>query len=153
MSILDIHNWIAWTILTMSLITSRGRQVSIPQEAYGLVSDPALRFHQKHLNLCFEDERRSYRVGTTWGWVINDLIFIFGWTNPLKQDRERYNANILLINGVDPYAVTKEDYAALPQIQYFHVDIIQTEKCSLIFVNTHNKCVWCDVMWELCKLS
>jgi len=23
------------------------------------------------------------RVGTAWGWVINDLIFIFGWTNPL----------------------------------------------------------------------
>jgi len=32
-------------------------------------SDPALRFHQKYLNLCSEDERRSYRVGTTWGWV------------------------------------------------------------------------------------
>jgi len=43
----------------MSLITFQGRQVSIPQEAYGLVcrSDPALRFHQKH------------GVGTTWGWV------------------------------------------------------------------------------------
>jgi len=45
----------------MSLITFRGQQVSIPQEAYGLVcrSDPALRFHQKYLNLCSEDERRS----------------------------------------------------------------------------------------------
>jgi len=49
MSILHIHNLIAWTILTMYLITSRGRQVSIPQEAYGLVSDPALRFHQNIL--------------------------------------------------------------------------------------------------------
>jgi len=41
----------------MSLITFRGRQVSIPQEAYGLVwrSDPALRFHQKYLNLCSKD--------------------------------------------------------------------------------------------------
>jgi len=38
----------------MSLITFRGQQVSIPQEAYGLVcrSDPAQRFHQKYLNLC-----------------------------------------------------------------------------------------------------
>jgi len=46
----------------MSLITFRGRQVSIPQEVYRLVcrSDPALRFHQKYLNLCSEDERRSY---------------------------------------------------------------------------------------------
>jgi len=34
--------------------------------------------------LCSEDEQRSYGVGTAWGWVINDLIFIFGWTNPLS---------------------------------------------------------------------
>jgi len=53
----------------MSLITFQDRQVSIPQEAYGLVwrNDPALRFHQKYLNLCSEDERRSYGVGTTLG--------------------------------------------------------------------------------------
>ncbi len=44
----------------------------------------ALRFHQKYLNLCSEDEQRSYRFGTTWRWVINDRIFIFVWTNPLK---------------------------------------------------------------------
>ncbi len=44
----------------------------------------ALRFHQKHLNLCSEDERRSYGFGTTWGWVIHDIILILGWTNPLR---------------------------------------------------------------------
>ncbi len=43
----------------------------------------ALGFHQKHFNLCSEDERRSYGFGTTWGWVINARIFILGWTNPL----------------------------------------------------------------------
>ncbi len=42
----------------------------------------ALRFHQKHLNLCFEDEWRSYGFGTTWGWVMY-RIFILGWTYPL----------------------------------------------------------------------
>ncbi len=31
----------------------------------------------------FQDERRSYGFGTTWVWVINDRIFIFGWTIPL----------------------------------------------------------------------
>ncbi len=42
----------------------------------------ALRFHQKYLNLCSKDERRSYRFGTTWGWAIN-LNF---WVNyPIKQ--------------------------------------------------------------------
>ncbi len=45
----------------------------------------ALRFHQKYLNLCSEDERRSYRFGVTWGWVINDRIFTFGWTIPLSS--------------------------------------------------------------------
>ncbi len=39
----------------------------------------------KYLNLCSEDERRSYGFGTTWGWVINERIFIFGWTIPLTQ--------------------------------------------------------------------
>ncbi len=41
-------------------------------------------FKQKYLNLCSNDERRSYGFGTTSGWVINDIIFIFGWTNPLR---------------------------------------------------------------------
>ncbi len=45
----------------------------------------ALRFHQKYLNLCSEDEQRSYGFKTTWGWVINDSIFIFGWTIPLMS--------------------------------------------------------------------
>ncbi len=45
----------------------------------------ALGVHQKYLNLCSEDERRSYVFGTTWGWVTNDWIFIFGWTVPLRS--------------------------------------------------------------------
>ncbi len=44
----------------------------------------ALWFHQKHLHLCSEDERRSWGFGTTWGWIINDRILILGWTIPLK---------------------------------------------------------------------
>ncbi len=35
----------------------------------------ALEFHQNYLNLCSEYER-SFLFGTTWGWVINDRIFI-----------------------------------------------------------------------------
>ncbi len=41
-------------------------------------SQKALGYHQKYLHLCSEDERRSNRFGTTWGWVINDNIFIWG---------------------------------------------------------------------------
>ncbi len=36
----------------------------------------ALEFHKKRFNLCSEDDLRSYRFGMTWGWVINDRIFI-----------------------------------------------------------------------------
>ncbi len=43
-----------------------------------------LGFHQKYLSLCSKDEQRFYRFGTTWGWVINDRIFILGWTVPLS---------------------------------------------------------------------
>ncbi len=38
-----------------------------------------------NLNLCSEDEQRSCWFGTTWGWVINDRIKIFGWTIPLRK--------------------------------------------------------------------
>jgi len=41
----------------MSLTTFLGRQVSILWR-----SDPALRFNQKYLNFCSEDERKSYGV-------------------------------------------------------------------------------------------
>ncbi len=44
--------------------------------------------HQENKNNNFIhlfDERRSYGFGTTWGWAINDRIFIFGWTIPLKK--------------------------------------------------------------------
>ncbi len=51
----------------------------------------ALGFHQKYLNLCSEDERRSYGFGTTWEWVINDRIFIFGWTNSLNSHSDSFN--------------------------------------------------------------
>ncbi len=44
----------------------------------------ALGFHQKYLHLCSDDKWRSYRFGTTRGWVINDRMFFFGRTVPLK---------------------------------------------------------------------
>ncbi len=49
----------------------------------------SLKLNQKFINLCSKDERRSYGFGTTWGWVFNDRIFIFGWTKPLKKRRDK----------------------------------------------------------------
>ncbi len=45
----------------------------------------ALRFHQKYLHLCSKDEQRSYRFGTTSGWVINGMIFHFCVNYPFKS--------------------------------------------------------------------
>ncbi len=45
----------------------------------------ALGFLQKYLNLCSEDEWKSCGFGTAGEWVINDRIFIFGWTIPLRM--------------------------------------------------------------------
>jgi len=38
----------------------------------------------KYVILCSAEERNSYRFGTTWVWVNDDIIFILGWTIPLS---------------------------------------------------------------------
>ncbi len=44
-------------------------------------------------HLCFEDEQKSHcGFGMTWGWVINDNNFIFGWTNPLKPKNNAFQS-------------------------------------------------------------
>jgi len=35
-------------------------------------------------SLCSTEERNSSRFGTTWDWVHNNKMFIFGWTIPLR---------------------------------------------------------------------
>ncbi len=60
----------------------------------------ALGFHQNYLNLCPEDERRSYGFGATWGWVINDNVFILGWTIPLNVHDLFFRSNrVWIISG------------------------------------------------------
>ncbi len=64
----------------MSLLPFQALNVSGPLPS--TKGQKALRIPQKYLNLCSKDERRSCGFGTTWGRVITDSIFIFGWTNP-----------------------------------------------------------------------
>ncbi len=37
----------------------------------------------EYLPLCSAEQRHSYRIGNTWGWVNDDRIFLFWWTIPL----------------------------------------------------------------------
>ncbi len=39
----------------------------------------------KYFISCFTEQRKSYRVGTTWGWVNDDRTVIFGWTIHFKN--------------------------------------------------------------------
>ncbi len=56
---------VTWTILMMSLLPFRALTVSVV--LMSMEGQKALGFHHKYLNLCSEDERRSYRFGTTRG--------------------------------------------------------------------------------------
>ncbi len=53
----------------------------------------------EYLPLCSAEQRHSYRFVTTWGWVNDDRLFIFGWTIPLiwlsyrHHERETWLAN------------------------------------------------------------
>ncbi len=83
----QIYGWttdVTWTILTMSLLPFWALNVAVA--LLSMQGQKALRPHKKYLNLCFKDERRSYGLGTTWGWEINDMLFHF-WVNyPFKKN-------------------------------------------------------------------
>ncbi len=49
----------------------------------GAPKQPGYKLSSAYLPLCSAEQRHSYRFGTTWGWVNDDTIFIFGWTIPL----------------------------------------------------------------------
>ncbi len=54
-------------------------------------------------NVFSEDQRRSYGFGTTWGWVINDRIKIFGWTIPLSL-KDSIAVQWVSLNYIEEYA-------------------------------------------------
>ncbi len=86
---------VTWTILMMSLLHFWVLNVMVV--LLSMQDQKALGFHQKYLNLCSEDERRSYGFEITRGCVINDRIFIFGWTIPLSLDNGQALFNCLIL--------------------------------------------------------
>ncbi len=55
-------------------------------EVNGAPEQPGYKLSSKYLPLCSAEQLNSYRFGTTWGWVNDDRIFIFGWTIPLSRN-------------------------------------------------------------------
>ncbi len=46
---------------------------------------PGYKLYSKYLPLCSTEQTHSNRIGTTWGGVNDDRIFILGWTVPLSS--------------------------------------------------------------------
>ncbi len=71
-------------------------------EVNGAPKQPGYKLSSKYLPLCSAEQRHSYSFGTTWGWVNDDRIFIFGWTIPLRSkivrstDKDFYEALVSL---------------------------------------------------------
>ncbi len=47
-------------------------------EVNGAPKQPAYKLYSKYFPLCSAEQINSYRFGTTWGWVNDDRILIFG---------------------------------------------------------------------------
>ncbi len=53
-------------------------------EVNGAPKQPDNKHSSEYLPLCSAEQRHSYRFGSTWGWVNDDRIFIFGCTVSLN---------------------------------------------------------------------
>ncbi len=78
-----------------------GKQSSIfspNMEVNGAPKQPDYKLSSEYLSLCSAEQINSYGFGTTWGWVNDDRIFIFGWTVPLRTTEEHEWFIMFMIN-------------------------------------------------------
>ncbi len=68
-------------------------------EINGAPNQPGYKLSSKYIPLCSAEQRNSYRFGTTWGWVNDDRIFIFGWTIPLNVSIWQVNSGGYLVSA------------------------------------------------------
>ncbi len=57
----------------------------VKQSSSGAPKQPGYKLSSEYLPLCSAEQTHSYRFGSTWGWVNDDRIFIFGCTVPLRS--------------------------------------------------------------------
>ncbi len=75
-------------------------------EVNGAPKQPDYKLSSKYLPLCSAEQRTSFRFGTTWGWVNDDRIFIFGWTIPLSAEHSVFSRlNGYIIHVMSYYSV------------------------------------------------
>ncbi len=101
----------------------------------------ALRFHQKYLNLCSEDERRSFGFRTTWRWVIHDRAFIFGWTIPLIKKKYSLDHDwisfFITLMRITLFYLWKEIYAVLLDFwfQFLYMNFAHLHLFKLLLID------------------
>ncbi len=69
-------------------VTNKREPWTLNLEVNGVPKQPDYKLSSEYLPLCSE-QTHSYRFGSTWGWVNDDRIFIFGCTVSLRQPVER----------------------------------------------------------------
>ncbi len=85
-------------------------------------------FIKKYLNLCSENERRSYGFGKTWGCVINDRIVIFGWTIPLMTHS---HVNFLQRKEDRKCIYVRQMYSSTPLFSWKKKRVVVVVSCFL----------------------
>ncbi len=88
---------VAWTILLMSLLPLWALNVVVPLRSIDFLD------FIKYLNLCSWDERRSYRFGSTWGWVKRISPCFRRAFNSFFSSRARYFTTFTLYDFTDFY--------------------------------------------------
>ncbi len=84
------------TRLFWGTIDFHSRNIKYTMEINGAPELLCFPHSSEYLPLCLVEQRHSYRFGTTWGWVNDDRIFIFGWTIPLRPLNRKWD-NFCLI--------------------------------------------------------
>ncbi len=136
------HMDVTWTILTMSLLPFWALNVSVA--LLSMEGQKALGFH---LNLCSEDERRSYGCGTSWAWVINDIIFIFGWTVTLMYE-ESWTNSVQYIKS----SYHSRFFFLIP-IHFWHFMLNKLPVSSCIMTNMNKTMIYSILLLYYFKMS
>ncbi len=94
------HHWLSIFVPTM--------------EVNGAPKQPAYKLSSEYLPLCSAEQRKSNRFGTTWGWVNDDRIFIFGSSIPLSF---RFSMLITLWPSITTATAGRRPVQALKELE------------------------------------
>ncbi len=87
--------------------------------------------HSSKWHLCSTEERNSFRFKTTWEWINDDRIFIFGRTIPLMLIKHKEKCRSLLLTEKLKYSCFNKNQCIIDVCTVSH----RSEYTPHIFVN------------------